>query len=244
LRDADTGMPTLVPSPVMFGLPSGWSFDAAASEIRTERFSPFNGKRRLPDLERQLVARGSVLVFRGDSTALSELVAFAERGIGECVGTGFGEVELEPGWMVTGLRRRPAVVHGENAAEATMPNDELFGWAKQRASERDALLSAFDSAARFARQVTRWGIRAAQWGMLRALARERRELAAEAFRTLIQERLSSGIRAKKDTWGRVVAGEPARKRLLDFLGATPVPALHLEYLAELAVRAAKAKEEQ
>ena len=63
LTDPLTGISTLIPDPAAhFGLAEG-SFNAGRSYIRVRNYAPFNSTRKRFDIERQVIARGSVLVF-------------------------------------------------------------------------------------------------------------------------------------------------------------------------------------
>ena len=59
----DFGNPLLQPTAKSLGLPEGSQWRVESSFIRTRSYTPFNGKRRSYDLQRQVISRGSVLVF-------------------------------------------------------------------------------------------------------------------------------------------------------------------------------------
>jgi len=56
------GQPTLCPAPQWLGLPDG-RLDFSHSFLRARRYSPWNAHRGGPDLERQVLCQGSLLVF-------------------------------------------------------------------------------------------------------------------------------------------------------------------------------------
>ncbi|NBC33495.1 MAG: hypothetical protein GVY13_12535 [Alphaproteobacteria bacterium] len=145
LEDADTGAPTTVPQAAHFGLPEGWVLDRTHSFARSRRYAPFNGKRRLFDAERQVLEKGSVLVFRAadgsplDAAALAEVGRTVDRGLGLYCAEGLGRVVLEP-WCLADARPhfadRPVPSGSSWPARPDRPDDLLFAWMERRYSER------------------------------------------------------------------------------------------------------------
>ncbi len=246
LRDRLTGMPTLTPRAVDFGLPADWRLDAHASFIRVERYTPHHGKRNLPDLERQLIESGSVLTFSGPSRFDPEvLTRVLEGGVGEYRNTGLGAVRLLAGRLLEGRLPRPGVTSlfpDNAAAQAPSPSDELFDWARARATDlgraRELFAWAFDKADAAAR----WGLPPAQWGELRRRAREARirDVEPKRFRAEIRRHLETGIAKLDKLWGQALSGRKLSdhldQMLFEQLAGHLDPAGALEQLAELTVR--------
>lgn len=90
-----SGAAAYFPDAADLGLPEDWQLELANSFIRTRQYSPYNGKRRAYDLERQVISKGSVLTFSGTtaSTIVSEFYAglYQEQGL--------GALRVMPAWM-------------------------------------------------------------------------------------------------------------------------------------------------
>ena len=91
----ERGNPLLTPTPSALGLSAESEWLADASFLRTRSYAPFNTKRRCYDLERQVISRGSVLVFR-----LPEPISQAQKDALQCLGqyqeAGLGQVVVNP----------------------------------------------------------------------------------------------------------------------------------------------------
>lgn len=136
LRDPRTLMPTLTPTASAFDLPERFLYEAAASAVRLRAWSPFNGHRRSPDLGRQALHRGSVLVFATDGAGLTAEEAarvnrFAVTGVGLGLEEGLGQIAVSPPWaggepnpagaFRAAAPRVPAVRNAPQAALAVVP---------------------------------------------------------------------------------------------------------------------------
>ncbi len=132
LGDPNTGQPTLRPAPEHFGLSSG-RYSAARSFVRSRAYSPFNGHRRRPDPERQIITQGSVLAFeRVDAGELKPLVEAAARGFGRYREAGLGQVTVNPGLLA---HECLTVVEGDTGpatSELEPPGDALMQWLQAR----------------------------------------------------------------------------------------------------------------
>lgn len=95
----ERAQPCLQPDGTMLGL-GELPLDPARSFIRTRRYAPWNAHRRAHDMERQVISRGSVLVFKGrpDAAAIERLHA---DGAGLYRNQGLGRVLVDP-WFVAG----------------------------------------------------------------------------------------------------------------------------------------------
>ena len=86
------GRPTLRPEGYHFGL-VGWHLCETHSFLRFRRYSQWNAKRGGPDIERQVISKGSVLVFVGAGEVRPE----TRVGIGQ--GEGLGRVLVAKEWL-------------------------------------------------------------------------------------------------------------------------------------------------
>ena len=174
LLDPERRQPTLAPRPEHFGLPSG-ALDRAHSFLRTRRYSPFHGVRRDHGLERQLLQRGSVLVFRLDEPMTEDELARARRfqasGIGLYRAEGFGRVVTEPLLLAADQPFR-VPPPGESGLPPA-PAHPLYRWleGRNRAAglrpEAERLAVVWEE--RFRRAPARQGPTRSQWGRVREL---------------------------------------------------------------------------
>ena len=87
------GNPTLRPNPAEFCGGPGYCYVAERSWLRSRRYMPWNGHWGMPDLERVIIAAGSVLVFKSDSDASP---AQPSRWVGTFNEAGLGRVWANP----------------------------------------------------------------------------------------------------------------------------------------------------
>ena len=152
LQDDATGIPTLNPEPGMFGLTSG-AFQSANSFLRTRSYTPFNGKRRRSDLERQVIAKGSVLVFstQGDEIGAGSLAAIAAKlasGVGLYRQDGLGKVLVNPGFLMEKHYRpvaRPDTSCAASAKKGTAAPPALAGWLNSKVAAATASMEALQT---------------------------------------------------------------------------------------------------
>lgn len=180
LRDAATGAPRLVPQATDFGLPGDWTVDWKRTFLRTRRWSPFNGARRRPDLERQVVEAGSVVTVapppggRGWNDALAvEVRAHLGPGVGEHLEEGLGRVALNPALL------EAAQVPIRRAAQqavrvAPTPDDPLWRWLQERRTDAGRRDDIEDAARALERELAEFAIRPSQLGEIRRYARQAR----------------------------------------------------------------------
>lgn len=149
LRDLQSGQPTLRPHPSHFGLPEPAKLDLDRTFIRTRRYSPFNGWRRLPDLERQVLVKGSVIVFKGLPTSfdLSQYAGMLQAGVGDYRECGLGEVWVQPSFLMEDTLT-PEARGSSLAANAMRPRSDLIPqgplmtWLKSRDLEEAEKIEA------------------------------------------------------------------------------------------------------
>ena len=123
------GAASYLPDAVDLGLANDWQFELSDSFIRTRQYSPYNGKRRVYDLERQVISKGSVLTFSGTlaSTIAERFFAglYQEQGL--------GELRVMPAWM-TQLKVNPEGVDvrsneaNQLPVDIAVPETPLISW--------------------------------------------------------------------------------------------------------------------
>ena len=168
----DKGQPTLQPTPKHFGLPSDWALVESKCYLRTRRFSLWNAKRGGPDLERQVITKGSVIVFEGPGD-----VTPRDR-VGGGQGEGLGRVLVESPLLLADQVQMPKPDEKSAAADKDQPqpvfgHDDFSNWVTERYARKN-----FDVVSRkiSARWVQKWSavhisVSPSQWS---ELARQRR----------------------------------------------------------------------
>ncbi|OGT90060.1 MAG: hypothetical protein A2286_03425 [Gammaproteobacteria bacterium RIFOXYA12_FULL_61_12] len=178
------GQPTLSPKPEWLGLPAG-RLMVKRSFIRSRRYSPWNAHRGGPDLERQVLCQGSVLVFELERVLIDEEKARIAVGLGLHREAGLGQVWLDPD-LLKGEHPKFTDANKTVANEPIdqLPMSELVQWLKDRSGDRS---SEAESARRHAREYATLLISArklkglgekkevgpsvSQWGSVLALAK-------------------------------------------------------------------------
>jgi CRISPR-associated protein Csx10 len=251
LRDPETGAPTRVPRPEHFGLPATACFDGERSVLTSRRYSPFHGHRRRPDLERQVIERGSVMVFRdvqgADLAAVSTQIS---AGVGDYREAGCGSVCFAPAWL-----QQPQVQFAEAGATPRVeslkaPADDMFQilQARHQRLERergaidlcrlweDALIDHFPPQRLPGN--SQWGL----WRSMAASAKDWPQLRGQLFGT--DGLLSRGVRQK--AWMAKFRGISVMDHLLDQIETAEKrtdtgsdPATHLRALRLLGARMPK-----
>ncbi len=224
LRDPDTGAPTVTPSPTHFGL-KNCEFDPARSYLRTRAYSPFNGERRRPDLERQVIEAGSVIVFKnvapGDARAASTQVGIV---FGEAVEEGLGRVV----WNPTFLTPPAGLAQAERSAKGSRSTTEPTATPKGVLGDYvDGLLLEAQRDAEIGAIVTRLGntlrefrIPPSQWGVLRDIGRGGGDFAQLCAALYEQISKDKGVSAQL-IWTRRIGTTSAAKVLEEGIEALP-----------------------
>ncbi|MFH1465588.1 MAG: hypothetical protein ABIO70_14470 [Pseudomonadota bacterium] len=246
LVDPVTGSPRLDPRPEDLDLPRGWRLDLDRSFLRSRRYSPFNGHRRRPDMERQVIEAGSVITFtRGEGAAdldLDKLSAHVGRGVGEQLSSGLGHVLVEPPVLSEPEPCAVRLSESNQTAPAPPPSDPVIGWLLARQEHERLQDATWFEADRQAKEAAGWNVPRSQWGRLRGLAAEAR-LAGRSREQLLAElknQIERGVAG--DTWAR-----GRGRRLLDWfdgLGDHVDPIRALELLGRRVPRHMAANEEK
>ncbi len=237
LLNPTTGQPTLRPSHEHFGISSA-HWDAAHSFITTRRYSPFNGYRRRPDPERQVIAQGSVIAFNTselvDVTTLENQLAV---GVGCYREVGLGQVWVHPEFLAA---RNPKFSgSGEHSNEPLPTHDNAFeipvgplvDWlhSRQQLDRRQTIAAGLARA--WAGEIADHipvcgGLTRSQWGFVRDLAAEATSGLA-LYRTLFGQD-APATKTEEPAVEGVLAparGVRSRKWKRSFRGASPYDTL-------------------
>lgn len=169
------GFPTLYPDPVLFGLGDGWHLDEERTHLRFRYFSQWNAKRGAPDLERQVISKGSVMVFTGP--AGSTPPPSTRVGLGQA--EGLGRVQVQPMFLssktlcFSGAERDQNNEFPVAGNEPAFVSEDISEWIKERHETRMLDLKANALATKWCGS---WGrapgkVSASQWGRLEECAR-------------------------------------------------------------------------
>lgn len=223
LRDAATGEPRLEPLAQDFGLPAAWRFQPLRSFLRSRRYSPFNAHRRRPDMERQVLSAGSVIVFEGQGIpSLDPCHLAIQSGIGEYRQDGLGRVLIEPIWLTHDSFKLEKIKHSKLGEEAPIPRDALGAWLTRRIEQSQGEQAAWDWARDQARALSWLRIHSSQWGELRAMARlsrEREDTLEKFLGEKLQHFLDKG--ATHAAWSQRKGGKSAEDALKVAIRAAP-----------------------
>lgn len=240
----EQGMPTLHPLPQWLGLPEG-RLVTETSFIRARRYSPWNSHRRGPDLERQVISQGSVLVFDLEQKPSEAQCLRLADGIGLYREAGLGQVLLDPALLAgppgedIATNQNPAT----SMSDEEIPQSDLIDWLcdrqrESRASDDNAqrareLAKIYRSMLDSARKLkglprgTPIGPSPSQWGEVLALAKS----APADFAARLADTERGPCKPKQPGWeDEHWDQETSRTRtfaawIRDALGSEPSPAL-------------------
>lgn len=200
LRDRDTGAPTLHLTAAALGLPSTYQILWDRTFVRSRRYSPFNGHRRRPELERQVIVAGSVITVQAPAAVeRDEVRRWLANGVGEYRNQGLGQVLVDPTLLASA--RVPLCPAREPAADSLpLPNDALASWVAQQAATRRADEHAAEIVASLIEPLAEFRVSRAQWGTVRQIARTMRRAAAgpAALEDALRRHLDEG--RTKEIW--------------------------------------------
>lgn len=135
----ENGQPTLDPRPEYLGLSQGevvWK----NTFLRHRSYSPWNGKRQQPDLERFVLTQGSVIQLRSDTEYTADDLAGLEHGVGLHREQGLGRVWVNPEFLAHDKPRFEPPSHAADAdpsgghpiAVNPFRDSALLGWLQGR----------------------------------------------------------------------------------------------------------------
>lgn len=124
------GVPVFSPTLADLGLNCKGTLDVGASFIRCRSYAPYNGHRRLPDIERQVICAGSVLIYTLESVPSDQDRLTIAQGLGDWRESGLGQVLANPP-LLAGIH--PEFVQGQtennqHAQSVAQPQHPLVGW--------------------------------------------------------------------------------------------------------------------
>jgi hypothetical protein len=212
LIDEDSGLPRFEPSAEDFGLSKRWCYAPSRSMVRVRTLDRFNGYRRAFDLQRQVLRRGSVLVFE---TTDDESVTPRIMSVGADRQEGLGRVLVSPDWSSSTTLEVSSIVDARDPGMGFSPDTGLLAWLDRRSDDLTPemwvhIVSARDELLRRCK-VRRQTPSKTQWGRLRGWAKHRNasEIHMTAFLDLVggtAKVLSRGwecemVRGREDTMG-------------------------------------------
>lgn len=137
----DYGQLTLCPKPEWLGLPAG-ELIVEKSFLRTHRYSPWNAYRRGQDMERQVIAQGSVLVFSLERPLAASHLDAVNAGLGAYREAGLGRVWINPPLLSSEQPQfsAPSDLESVNTASTTdtAPSSPLIAWLQARIGRQAA----------------------------------------------------------------------------------------------------------
>ena len=92
----ENGMPTFEPTKENLGLTNA-SINWEKTQIRTKKFTPYNFKRQTNDYTRLVIEKGSVIALENAS---NEDIDILKNGIGGYLNEGYGEVFINPSFLL------------------------------------------------------------------------------------------------------------------------------------------------
>lgn len=189
------GQPTLDPSPMHLGLSRG-RLDPDRTFLRLRRYAPWNGHRRAPDLQRQVIRRGSVIALTDLEPPLTRAEqALLTAGVGLYREQGLGRLCLNPALLADATPGFGKPIQtGTAESPPARPNHPLVDWLARQAGAGKTRSDAEAGAKALARELhLRYalarayagipdglpiGPSPAQWGSVYEAARLARDIAA------------------------------------------------------------------
>jgi CRISPR-associated protein Csx10 len=222
LSDIQTGTPTFIPDPAgHLGL-SDSSFSPGRSYIRIRSYAPFNTTRKCFDIERQVIAKGSVLVFtRTGGYSLHELQQLQQRlaaGIGSHRQDGLGRILVNPQFLAGfGFQPFEAQTIASPPSPASEPLPPVAAWLGSRSAERAEEAETIRQVDGWIRELIKGQCpKNSQWGQLRNIAVQLKELAE--IKQRIEKLCSDGVSQKQ--WEKPVTISGSRTKYRQFIQET------------------------
>lgn len=210
------GQPTLAPTLQELGLKTSGKFVPQKSFVRTRSYAPYNGFRRTYDLERQLLAQGSILCYQLEDDFVAEDLATLQSGLGSYTESGLGQIVLAPEHWTILLQGELTLQtwQPDSLALIDKPQTDLMRYlssktqqATQSETQQNAinmLLQQLQSLYRSARNYNGlqagqpFGPTKSQWGALRNYATKAAD--KNALQTLLFGSKDGFIREKDEHW--------------------------------------------
>ena len=201
LQSPLTGGPALTPEGAHFGLDEA-VFQLEQSFLRVRSYAPFNTKRCRFDLERQVIAKGSVLVFHMaqalEEQAWSQFVDHLEKGVGLYRQDGLGEVLASPAFLAK-FEFTPQQAEAPLTLTQEQVNEdppELALWLESRAKSRSVeILATLQVEGWIDSLVANGCPKNSQWGNLRNAALQ--ATSVEELETKVKKLCGEGVSLKQ-----------------------------------------------
>lgn len=228
----ELGSPVLVPTPEAFGLdPAEWSWDPVRSELDSRSYSPWVSAWRRPDMERYVIAAGSVVTFAALNQGSADLRKLNEQctelhatGVGQYRYDGLGRVIVQPRWLQTPKIDDAKPCESEAVGAALPPpivDAPFMQWVRREydnAGELGGVLLAVNS---FADEpvgkaiITGRMIPNSQWGQLQYAAQKALRGEPESLIPSFRRVADKGVSGLK--WSQKVAGQPVVEHVTKLL---------------------------
>lgn len=135
------GQPTLSPKPEHLGLPEGQLL-AENSFLRTRRYSTWNAYKQGYEMERQVISKGSVLVYKLESPLSTEHLQLIDAGLGIERQAGLGQVWLNSP-LLAGEKphfEKSVAPLADKAEKPPKPatEPELIAWLRKQQGDKDS----------------------------------------------------------------------------------------------------------
>lgn len=198
------GEPVLEPQVCHFGLKSG-TIDFSQSQVGLFRYSPYNGKRKVYDVERVGFERGTVFCINLDESVDAEPPLI----VGSYQHEGFGEVLVNPSFILnTDLLKFKKTNKDDGNEKESNPskiNSLLINYLHDAKAYSEAEVEADERIAGFVEDhgASMNKLGNSQWGSIRAMALAeiaKPDASFKELHTTISEYINHGIKA--DAWSK------------------------------------------
>lgn len=135
------GQPTLTPSSKNLGLPEG-KLQANKSFLRTRRYSTWNVCKKSYEMERQVISKGSVLVYKLEASLTEEHLNSIQMGLGIERQAGLGQVWLNPPLLADEQPKFDSSVKplvntvNKNEQTTELPKPALITWLENQKTQK------------------------------------------------------------------------------------------------------------
>lgn len=194
------GQPTLAPKPEHLGLTNG-KLLSEKSFLRTRRYSTWNAHKQGYEMERQVISKGSVLIYQLDSALTEEHLDKIAAGLGVERQAGLGQVWLNPALLATEqptFTESKSLVGKVQGLSKPDKEPELIAWLRKQQTDQG-------SKQNFAREAKRI---ACGYAELLKSARDLKGLDT-----------SVPIGPSHSQWGAVLAAAKSQQELATFINA-------------------------
>lgn len=218
LTDRQTGAPVLAPEPGVLQL-DGITFNPGRSYLRTRSYAPFNSTRKRFDLERQVIVKGSVLVYeRPGGFSVAELQQLQQRlacGIGSYRQDGLGQLLVNPPFLAdASFAGFTASVLAPPPAAQPQQLPPLVDWLGAKAAQRSEEAAAVKQVDDWIRElISDRCPKNSQWGQLRSIAVQGKDQAD--IKAKLTKLCAEGVSQKR--WAKQVKGRTIRTSYRDFI---------------------------